>query len=128
MKKYNGYIKWFDNMSGEGMVSIPILKKSFYVHWSSDLRLKILKDSTLQERQSLGLFIKYEHLDLVEVSIYQDYSWSQIKNIIPKKWTSKEVLLGDLLIDTLNKKEDSNWFDHCLNNILRDCEKIYAHK
>lgn len=35
MKTKLGYVSWFDDSSGEGMIECPADKCSYYVHWSA---------------------------------------------------------------------------------------------
>ena len=129
MKWYNGYIKWYDHVSGTGVVRIPSLKadNSIFVHFSSDIRLNKYKSysNKLKHRYK----IKYNNMDQVRCTVFFDSHFIQIDKIKPHKWIKYEDLVSDILLnyfeslDNLNIINKSstylaNWDDYILNNIL----------
>ena len=119
MNKYNAYVRWFDNFSGSGVVTVPELKQDFFVHWSADRRLDKYDSKGLAHRYD-GFRVEFDSLDTVEVEIFFDSHYQQISSIEPKNWISKEDLLSDKLIEILDNDESCSldWFDFCLNNVI----------
>lgn len=121
--KYNAYIRYFDNLSGRGVVTVPSLNIDVFVHYSADSRLG--ENKSLSSRKG-KLFVEYSSLDQVEVEIIFDSHYTQVSKIRPKNWITKKDLLSDKLVRFFSA--DSNctnyWSDFCLNNILTliDCE------
>ena len=127
-KLYNGYIKWFDNCKGEGVVTIPELtgkKRNIFVHWSADQRVNKLKNKSLEYRPK-NLFIKYKNMDQVRCTIFEDSHYIQIDKIKPHKWIKYEDLVSDILLRYFEEKDNScsnEWSHFVLNNIIGLTEK-----
>lgn len=73
MKKYTGYVEWFD-ASGEGMVFSPFHKASLYVHWSA------IKSENAEMVRSFKM-LKKGHP--VEFTVYSNLYMSQIDSVWP---------------------------------------------
>lgn len=120
----NGYIRWFDNLKGEGVVTVPEHKKDYFVHWSADARLDDYENKSLSGRTD-GFFVTYNSLDLVEVDIFFDSHYEQVCRIAPKDWTTHEELLSEKLLEMLDENHtcSEEWFNFCLNNLLQSIDK-----
>ena len=124
MKWHNGYIKWFDNLSGTGVVKIPDLNKNVFLHWSADQRLSKLKDKSKKCRPK-NLFIKYNSMDQIRCTILDDSHFTQIDKIKLHKWIKYEDLVSDILLAYFNENipYPTNHNDFVLNNIIELTER-----
>lgn len=118
-----GYIHWFDNLTGEGVVNVVDLEgRSVFVHWSASQELDKVKNKSLEYRKKIGgPFIEFNSLDIVEVKVIQDSHFEQVCKIKKSKWIKVEDLLSDKLLeylDSTNDETSSDWDNFILNNIL----------
>lgn len=126
MKSYNGYIRWFDNLKGEGFVKVPELDRDIKVHWSADKSLKKLKDKSLANRPR-NLFVEYNSMEQVRVKIIFDSHYEQVCEIERHDWIKYEDLVSDILLRYLEDDKETvrnRYFDDfVLDNIIRLTER-----
>ncbi len=111
-KVYNAYIRWFDNLAGEGFVRVPELdEKSIYVHYSADER-------------SPAEFITYESNDPVEVTVLVDSHYTQIDFMRPSNWTTSLDIKKGQLADRLVRQLEEGSDDLVLVKTLEEIEEV----
>lgn len=111
---HNAYIKYFDNLRGVGVVKVPELNQTFFIHYYS-----ASENGTKR--------VDFERFDLIEVQIYYDSHFEQVDKCRKSDWIDVKDLLSDILIDFLEQteaKEFSGFHHHILNNILCDINFI----
>lgn len=73
MKSKLGYVQWFDNTSGEGMIMCPSDKYSYYVHWSA-IKYGVAGSKILDKHAPVE-FTLYENLYMKQVDTINQLSF-----------------------------------------------------
>jgi cold shock CspA family protein len=72
VRKFLGYVQWFDSSKGEGMIYCPEKKESYYVHWSA---------IELSQECFFKLCRNLRKLAVVEFTVYENIYSKQIDSI-----------------------------------------------
>ena len=77
MKWQKGTVRWFDNISGDGMIRVG--NKSIYVHWSAIAKgLKGPKDCFKRPKALWCVLFPNQK---VKVQVFEDYNYIQIDKV-----------------------------------------------
>lgn len=106
-------MRYFDNLSGTGVITVPALKRDIFVHWSGVYGACINRPKTK--------WIELERLQQVKVQIYNDSHFEQVEHCKLYNWTTAENILSDNLLKVL--QDDSKSIDFYLNNVLSDIDR-----
>lgn len=101
MSKKTGYVLWWDESSGEGMIYNPWEKETLYVHWSA---IKTSQKSIVKEINNLE---KYQP---VEFTVYQNLYMKQVASIWP--------LVFDYSL------EDEHKLNHLMNRLFENGDEF----
>lgn len=102
MKKevMRGHIKYFDNLSGQGVVSCEN-GQNYFLHYSASNLFK------------QGKRVEFSRFTPVEFTLYVDAHFIQVDTIKKSNWTSTLNIKCDLILNALNQSND-----HILYNAI----------
>lgn len=108
MKNYKGYIRYFDSLSGVGIIVVPKLNKQYKVHYTASENFD--GDFTKFCNES------FDNHTPVECAIYNDSHWSQIQSFKVSNYCTIEEIKSDIILGILERNENN--IDFYLNNFI----------